>query len=80
MGALKVIVESPPTLTLKIPSVVTPLLEVNGTVKVAAVACRVADKVSIGSTVKMQPVPVVVRATEVSLVASTLVASPQVRV
>ena len=71
--------ESPPTVTVKTPLTMPPTLDLNGTVKVAS-PCWAGVRVSIGSTVKMQPVPVVVRATDVSRVVSMLVASPQVSV
>ena len=55
------------------------LFMVNGTEK-EVLPCRFAARLSIGSTVKEQPLPEVLRVTEVSLVVSTPVASAQVMV
>ena len=77
LGAVKVISESGPMLTVKVPVSVSPPEEVNATEKVV-VPCWAGVRVSIGSTVKVQLSPVC--ETEVSLVLSTPVASAQVTV
>ena len=73
---------SPPILTVKVPVAVSPPVDVKATEKVVS-PCKPAARVSIGSTVKVQPLSVwlgVLRVTEVSFVLSTLVASAQVTV
>ena len=75
VGATKVIVLSGPTLTVTTPLAVAPPSEENGTVKVA-LPCKDELRVLIGVIVKEQLLAV--RVTEVSLVLSMLVASPQV--
>ena len=69
--------ESGPTSTENAALRVCPPVEVSGTVKVAGPCCA-GVRVSMGFTVKVQLLPVWV--TPVSLVLSTLVASPQVMV
>ena len=70
--------ESGPTFTLNVPVAVAPAA-VNTTEKEAS-PCKLGAKSSIGSTVKLQPLPVELRVTEASRRASTNVASAQVMV
>ena len=69
--------ESGPTSTVNAALRVWPPSEVSGMVKVAS-PCRAGARLFMGSTVNVQLLPVWV--TSVSLVLSTLVASPQVMV
>ena len=66
---------SGPMLTVKSPVAVSPPVEVKSTLKVAS-PWLAGVRVSTGSTVKVQPSPVLLRVT-VILVASTPVASAQ---
>ena len=63
--------------TVNTPVAVSPLIEVNITEKVVSPS-KLGASVSIGSTVKVQPLPSMLRVTDASFAASTPVASPQV--
>ena len=75
VGAVKTMVASGPTFTVNVPVVAEPPSEAKATLNVVS-PCKPAARVSIGSTVKLQPL----RVTDASLVLSTPVASPQVTV